>query len=253
MHRNMLQSAVCGALVTGLAATLAACGGGGGSSSANAPQGIDRWPCRSPSAMRPRTTGPTIGVKVLSIALVPQGGGSQRDRVDRAHARPVRQPRAARSAGRDSRQRQRAAPAPTPVRCSRSRPTPATCCSRSLRTRRAASRSLPAPAFPPIRSRSRASRAAAAIYTVPVTVNFAVPLVVSATADQCARSGVRPGAPGVHRRPHAAGRHGRDALGGELQRPGAPSPDSRHRATGAAAHLRYGTAAWRAMTDAPSR
>ena len=37
MERIMLQRALCGALVSGLAAVLAACGGGADSSSGNAP------------------------------------------------------------------------------------------------------------------------------------------------------------------------------------------------------------------------
>jgi hypothetical protein len=77
MQRNMLRRAVTRALVTGLGAGLAACGGGGGSSyGSNTPPSpvmatmavtmsdasADDWAC--------------IGVRVLSIALVPVGGGS---------------------------------------------------------------------------------------------------------------------------------------------------------------------------------
>ena len=74
MQRNMLRRAVSSALVTGLTASLAACGGGGSGSStmpapANASMAVtmsdasaDDWAC--------------IGVRVLSIALVPAGGGS---------------------------------------------------------------------------------------------------------------------------------------------------------------------------------
>ena len=74
MERNMLRRAIRGALITGLTAGLAACGGGGGSAS-NTPPGTmatmaltmsdasaDDWAC--------------VGVRVLSIALVPAGGGS---------------------------------------------------------------------------------------------------------------------------------------------------------------------------------
>ncbi|MBV8146306.1 MAG: DUF4382 domain-containing protein, partial [Gammaproteobacteria bacterium] len=70
----MLRRAIRGALITGLTAGLAACGGGGGSAS-NTPPGTmatmaltmsdasaDDWAC--------------VGVRVLSIALVPAGGGS---------------------------------------------------------------------------------------------------------------------------------------------------------------------------------
>jgi hypothetical protein len=76
MQRNMLRRAVSSALVTGLTAGLAACGGGGGSAGsspmstpASATMAVtmsdasaDDWAC--------------VGVRVLSIALVPAGGGS---------------------------------------------------------------------------------------------------------------------------------------------------------------------------------
>jgi hypothetical protein len=77
MKRNMLRRAVSCALVTTLTAGLTACGGGGGSASsanmlpppAQATMAVtmsdassDDWAC--------------IGVRVLSIALVPEGGGS---------------------------------------------------------------------------------------------------------------------------------------------------------------------------------
>ncbi len=78
MRRNMLQSAVYTALVTALAATLTACGGGGGggSSTVNASQGISQ--VATPLALSDASSDDwaTIGVKVLSIALVPQGGGA---------------------------------------------------------------------------------------------------------------------------------------------------------------------------------
>lgn len=76
MHRNMLQSAVCSALVTGLAATLTACGGGGGSSSVNSPQGISLVSLPLTLSDASSDDWATIGVKVLSIALIPQGGGA---------------------------------------------------------------------------------------------------------------------------------------------------------------------------------
>jgi hypothetical protein len=75
MKRNMLRRAVSSALVTGLTAGLSACGGGGGSASSNMPPpaqatmavtmsdaSSDDWAC--------------VGVRVLSIALVPAGGAS---------------------------------------------------------------------------------------------------------------------------------------------------------------------------------
>ena len=74
MQRNMLSSALYRALLIGLTAALGACGGGG-SGSALAPTPM--------SGTMPLTISDassddwaTIGVKLLSIALVPQGGGS---------------------------------------------------------------------------------------------------------------------------------------------------------------------------------
>jgi len=74
MQRNMLRRAIVSALVTGVSVGLNACGGGG-SYSANTPPptqatmavtisdaSADDWAC--------------VGVRVLSIALVPAGGGS---------------------------------------------------------------------------------------------------------------------------------------------------------------------------------
>jgi hypothetical protein len=74
MQRNMLRRALTSALVTGLTSGLAACGGGGESSSNTPPPTMasmsitmsdasaDDWAC--------------VGVRVLSIALVPAGGGN---------------------------------------------------------------------------------------------------------------------------------------------------------------------------------
>jgi hypothetical protein len=75
MSRNMLRRAVSSALVTGLTASLAACGGGSSGYSSNTPPpptmasmaltlsdaSADDWAC--------------VGVRVLSIALLPAGGG----------------------------------------------------------------------------------------------------------------------------------------------------------------------------------
>ena len=73
MQRNMLRSAVYSALLTGLTAVLAGCGGSGSGSMTPTPM----------SGTMPLTISDassddwaTIGVKLLSIALVPQGGGS---------------------------------------------------------------------------------------------------------------------------------------------------------------------------------
>ena len=75
MHRNMLQGAVHTALVTGLAATLTACGGGG-SSSVSAPQAVSQVSLPLVLSDASSDDWATIGVKVLSISLTPQGGGS---------------------------------------------------------------------------------------------------------------------------------------------------------------------------------
>jgi len=74
MQRNMLRRAITSALVSGLTSGLVACGGGGESGSNTPPPAMatmsvtmsdasaDDWAC--------------VGVRVLSIALVPAGGGS---------------------------------------------------------------------------------------------------------------------------------------------------------------------------------
>jgi len=75
MQRNKLRSALYGTLLTGLTAALGACGGGGSGSATLTPTAM--------SGTMPLTISDassddwaTIGVKVLSIALVPRGGGS---------------------------------------------------------------------------------------------------------------------------------------------------------------------------------
>jgi hypothetical protein len=76
MQRNMLRRALCCALVTGLAASFTGCGGGGdtGSTSPNP----SSMPAGTMSLMVSDASSDdwaTIGVRVLSIALVPQGRG----------------------------------------------------------------------------------------------------------------------------------------------------------------------------------
>jgi hypothetical protein len=75
MHRNMLQNAVRTALLTGLSAALAACGGGGGAGGSTAGTTSQ---VTMPLSLSDASSADwsTIGVRVLSIALVPQGGGS---------------------------------------------------------------------------------------------------------------------------------------------------------------------------------
>jgi hypothetical protein len=78
MERIMSQRALCGALVSGLAAVLAACGGGGGSSSGNLPANPPTQMANMQLLLSDASSDDwaTIGVTVLSVALVPQGGGS---------------------------------------------------------------------------------------------------------------------------------------------------------------------------------
>ena len=80
MHRNMLQTAVRIALLSGLTAALAACGGSGGSGgsgSTGATTGTTSQVAMPLSVSDASSEDwSTIGVRVLSIALVPQGGGS---------------------------------------------------------------------------------------------------------------------------------------------------------------------------------
>jgi hypothetical protein len=73
---DSVKRAACGALGTGLALTLAACGGGGSgsmSSGTSAPQTGS-----VPLVMSDASSDDwaTIGVRILSIALIPQGGGN---------------------------------------------------------------------------------------------------------------------------------------------------------------------------------
>ena len=77
MRRNInMRSALYGALLIGLTAALGACGGGGSGS----PTSMSPTPMSGTMALTISDASSddwaTIGVKVLSIALVPQGGGS---------------------------------------------------------------------------------------------------------------------------------------------------------------------------------
>jgi hypothetical protein len=75
MQRIMLRRAVGCALFTGVAAVLAACGGGGASDPVTPPpQSQAVMPLLLSDASSDDWA--TIGVRVLSIALVPQGGGA---------------------------------------------------------------------------------------------------------------------------------------------------------------------------------
>jgi hypothetical protein len=81
MRRIMLRRALYGAVLTGFTAGLTACGGGGGSdgssaaaSSTSNTQSTGSMPISISDASSDDWA--TVGVRVLSIALVPQGGGT---------------------------------------------------------------------------------------------------------------------------------------------------------------------------------
>lgn len=79
MQRIMLRRTIHGAVIAALAASLGACGGGGGSgstssSSSTSPQSMASMPLLLSDAASDDWA--CIGVRVLSIALIPQGGGS---------------------------------------------------------------------------------------------------------------------------------------------------------------------------------
>ena len=78
MQRNMLRSAFGGALIAVLAATLTACGGGGSADSGSAMTTPSTPTGTMPLVVSDASSDDwaTIGVKVLSIALLPQGGGT---------------------------------------------------------------------------------------------------------------------------------------------------------------------------------
>ena len=77
MNRNMLQRTLDVALVMGVAGILSACGGGGGSDAMNPPVGTTQM-VSVPLSISDASSEDwaTIGVRVLSIALIPQSGGS---------------------------------------------------------------------------------------------------------------------------------------------------------------------------------
>src|SRR5437773_4630749 len=74
MQRNILRSALYGALLIGLTAAVSGCGGGSGSTTPTPTPMSGTMPLAISDASSDNWA--TIGVKVLSIALVPQGGGS---------------------------------------------------------------------------------------------------------------------------------------------------------------------------------
>jgi Domain of unknown function (DUF4382) len=75
MDRNMLRNAVRAALLTGLTATLGACGGGGSGSGSNSmSSGTGTVPVMLSDASS--ADWACVAVRVLSIALIPQSGGN---------------------------------------------------------------------------------------------------------------------------------------------------------------------------------
>src|SRR5580698_5887542 len=91
MQRIMLRQAIGTAVIAALAASLAACGGGGSSSASSTSSTSSTSGTSGTSGGTPPTSMATmplmvsdapsddwacIGVKLLSVALIPQGGGS---------------------------------------------------------------------------------------------------------------------------------------------------------------------------------
>jgi hypothetical protein len=78
MQAILVKRAVCGALTAGVAAALVACGGGGGGGSMGSSTSGTSQTASVPVVLSDASSDDwaTIGVKILSIALIPQGGGS---------------------------------------------------------------------------------------------------------------------------------------------------------------------------------
>ena len=79
MQFILVKRTLCSALAAGVAATLVACGGGGGGGSmGSTTSGTTSQTAAVPVVVSDASSDDwaTIGVKILSIALVPQGGGS---------------------------------------------------------------------------------------------------------------------------------------------------------------------------------
>src|ERR1700722_10132965 len=74
MNRIMLRRTIGAALLVGIAASLVACGGGSGTTSNGMGANTGSVPVMISDALSDDWA--TIGVRVLSIALLPQGGGS---------------------------------------------------------------------------------------------------------------------------------------------------------------------------------
>ena len=76
MNRIMLRRIINSALLAGITAALAACGGGGSGSGSSGMTGASTGSVPVLISDASSDDWATIGVRVLSIALVPQGGGS---------------------------------------------------------------------------------------------------------------------------------------------------------------------------------
>ena len=78
MQVILVKRAMCSALTAGVAAALVACGGGGGGSMGSTTSGTTSQTASVPVVVSDASSDDwaTIGVKILSIALIPQGGGS---------------------------------------------------------------------------------------------------------------------------------------------------------------------------------
>lgn len=79
MELNLVKRAVCTAFAAGVAATLVACGGGGGSGSTSTTSSTTSSTSGTVPVLVSDASSDdwaTIGVKILSIALIPQGGGA---------------------------------------------------------------------------------------------------------------------------------------------------------------------------------
>jgi hypothetical protein len=76
MDRIMLRRALCGALLIGLAAGLSACGGGGSAANTTSPPPPQTANLQLLVSDASSDDWATIGVQLLSVALIPQGGGS---------------------------------------------------------------------------------------------------------------------------------------------------------------------------------
>jgi len=82
MQRIMLRRAIHIAVIAGLSASLAACGGGGGGSASSTSSTPTPPPAQAKASMplmisdAPSDDWACVGVRMLSIALIPQGGGT---------------------------------------------------------------------------------------------------------------------------------------------------------------------------------